>query len=39
VQEQEYGEIAHRMQCSEQLVRQRVHRGLQRLRAGLREES
>jgi RNA polymerase sigma-70 factor (ECF subfamily) len=39
VEEQEYGEIASRMQCSEQVVRQRVHRGLKQLRAGLREET
>jgi RNA polymerase sigma factor (sigma-70 family) len=39
VEEQEYGEIASRMQCSEQVVRQRVHRGLKQLRAGLKEEA
>jgi RNA polymerase sigma-70 factor (ECF subfamily) len=39
VDEQEYGEIAARLRCSEQVVRQRVHRGLKRLRASLREES
>jgi RNA polymerase sigma-70 factor (ECF subfamily) len=39
VEEQEYGEIASRMQCSEQVVRQRVHRGLKQLRAGLKEET
>jgi RNA polymerase sigma factor (sigma-70 family) len=38
VEEQEYGEIAARLQCSEQVVRQRVHRGLKQLRANLREE-
>jgi len=38
VEEQEYGEIALRLHCSEQVVRQRVHRGLKRLRASLREE-
>ena len=39
VEEQEYGEIARRLQCSEQVVRQRVHRGLKQLRAGLKEET
>jgi RNA polymerase sigma factor (sigma-70 family) len=39
VEELQYGEIAARLQCSEQVVRQRVHRGLKQLRAGLREES
>ena len=39
VEEQEYGEIAARLQCSEQVVRQRVHRGLKALRANLREEA
>ena len=39
VEEQDYGEIAARMQCSEQVVRQRVHRGLKTLRANLREEA
>ncbi|HEY2141510.1 MAG TPA: RNA polymerase sigma factor [Solirubrobacteraceae bacterium] len=39
VEEQGYGEIAARLQCSEQLVRQRVHRGLKQLRANLREEA
>lgn len=38
VEEEEYGEIAARMRCSEQVVRQRVHRGLKQLRAGLGEE-
>jgi RNA polymerase sigma factor (sigma-70 family) len=38
VEEREYGEIAARLQCSEQVVRQRVHRGLKQLRANLREE-
>jgi RNA polymerase sigma-70 factor (ECF subfamily) len=38
VEEQEYGEIARRLRCSEQVVRQRVHRGLKHLRAGLEEE-
>jgi RNA polymerase sigma factor (sigma-70 family) len=37
VEELEYGEIATRLGCSEQVVRQRVHRGLTRLRAGLKE--
>jgi RNA polymerase sigma-70 factor (ECF subfamily) len=39
VEEQGYGEIATRLQCSEQVVRQRVHRGLKALRANLREEA
>jgi RNA polymerase sigma factor (sigma-70 family) len=39
VEEQEYGEIATRLNCSEQVVRQRVHRGLKALRANLREEA
>jgi RNA polymerase sigma-70 factor (ECF subfamily) len=39
VEELEYGEIAKRLQCSEQVVRQRVHRGLKTLRANLREEA
>lgn len=39
VQELQYGEIAARMRCSEQVVRQRVHRGLKQLRANLREEA
>ena len=38
VEEREYSDIAARMQCSEQVVRQRVHRGLKQLRAGLEEE-
>jgi RNA polymerase sigma-70 factor (ECF subfamily) len=39
VEEREYGEIAARLACSEQVVRQRVHRGLKTLRANLREEA
>lgn len=39
VEEQEYGEIAVRLHCSEQVVRQRVHRGLKQLRARLKEEA
>ncbi len=39
VEEEEYGEIATRMRCSPQVVRQRVHRGLEQLRAGMREGS
>jgi RNA polymerase sigma factor (sigma-70 family) len=39
VEEREYGEIAARLRCSEQVVRQRVHRGLKTLRANLREEA
>jgi RNA polymerase sigma-70 factor (ECF subfamily) len=38
VEELEYEEIAARLGCSEQVVRQRVHRGLTRLRAGMKEE-
>ena len=34
-----YGEIAVRLRCSEQVVRQRVHRGLKQLRANLEEEA
>ena len=33
----DYDEIAAELECSEQLVRQRAHRGLTRLRAGLEE--
>jgi RNA polymerase sigma factor (sigma-70 family) len=39
VEEREYGEIAARLECSEQVVRQRVHRGLKQLRASLEEEA
>jgi RNA polymerase sigma factor (sigma-70 family) len=39
VEEEDYGEIAARLNCSEQVVRQRVHRGLERLRASLEEEA
>jgi len=39
VEEQEYGEIAVSLRCSEQVVRQRVHRGLQQLRTEMKEES
>jgi RNA polymerase sigma-70 factor (ECF subfamily) len=39
VEEQEYGEIAVRLQCSEQVVRQRVHRGLEHLRTEIKEQS
>jgi RNA polymerase sigma factor (sigma-70 family) len=39
VEEREYGEIAVRLHCSEQVVRQRVHRGLKQLRANLEEEA
>jgi len=38
VEELQYGEIAARLQCSEQVVRQRVHRGLKQLRTSLKEE-
>jgi RNA polymerase sigma factor (sigma-70 family) len=37
VDERDYEEIAAELECSEQLVRQRVHRGLSRLRAGIQE--
>jgi RNA polymerase sigma-70 factor (ECF subfamily) len=37
VDERGYGEIAMDLGCSEQVVRQRVHRGLRQLRAGLEE--
>ncbi len=37
VDERGYDEIATELSCSEQVVRQRVHRGLARLRAGLKE--
>lgn len=36
VEEQDYEQIATRMGCSEQVVRQRVSRGLTRLRAAMR---
>jgi RNA polymerase sigma-70 factor (ECF subfamily) len=39
VEEREYSDIAASLECSEQVVRQRVHRGLMRVRAGLREPS
>jgi RNA polymerase sigma factor (sigma-70 family) len=39
VEEEEYGQIAARLQCSQQVVRQRVHRGLKQLRTGMEEES
>jgi RNA polymerase sigma-70 factor (ECF subfamily) len=39
VGEQDYGEIAASLRCSEQVVRQRVHRGLKHLRAETKEES
>jgi RNA polymerase sigma factor (sigma-70 family) len=38
VGEQDYGEIAARLQCSQQVVRQRVHRGLEQLRTGMKED-
>jgi RNA polymerase sigma-70 factor (ECF subfamily) len=37
VDERGYDEIAAAMQCSQQVVRQRVHRGLVRLRMGLED--
>jgi RNA polymerase sigma-70 factor (ECF subfamily) len=39
VEDEEYGDIAARLRCSEQVVRQRVHRGLKQLRAGLKEDT
>jgi RNA polymerase sigma factor (sigma-70 family) len=39
VEEHDYSDIAARLHCSEQVVRQRVHRGLQQLRANLREDA
>lgn len=38
VEERPYTDIAAEMQCSEQVARQRVHRGLTRLREGLSED-
>jgi RNA polymerase sigma factor (sigma-70 family) len=37
--ERSYAEIAGEMDCSEAVVRQRVHRGLERLRERLKERS
>jgi RNA polymerase sigma factor (sigma-70 family) len=37
VEERDYAQIAGELRCSEQVVRQRVHRGLQRLRVLLKE--
>jgi RNA polymerase sigma factor (sigma-70 family) len=37
VEEREYAEIAAELQCSAAVVRQRVHRGLTRLRRGVEE--
>jgi RNA polymerase sigma factor (sigma-70 family) len=37
VEERDYPEIAAELQCSEHVVRQRVHRGLARMRASLEE--
>ncbi|MES1193937.1 MAG: RNA polymerase sigma factor [Solirubrobacterales bacterium] len=39
VDEREYGEIAAELACSEQVVRQRVHRGLRTLRTKLEESA
>lgn len=36
VNEESYADLARRLECSESLVRQRVHRGLSQLRRGLR---
>jgi RNA polymerase sigma factor (sigma-70 family) len=38
VEELAYPDIAARLACSEQVARQRVHRGLTQLRAGLKED-
>jgi RNA polymerase sigma factor (sigma-70 family) len=35
VDERPYDEIASELRCSEAVIRQRVHRGLRRLRSGL----
>ncbi len=35
VEDRDYGELARELACSERVVRQRVHRGLARLRARL----
>jgi RNA polymerase sigma-70 factor (ECF subfamily) len=37
--EREYAEIAAELACSEQVVRQRVHRGLRALRTKLEESA
>jgi RNA polymerase sigma-70 factor, ECF subfamily len=37
VEERDYAQIAQELRCSEQVVRQRVHRGLRRLRVLLKE--
>jgi RNA polymerase sigma factor (sigma-70 family) len=37
VEEREYPDIAAELECSEHVVRQRVHRGLARMRASLEE--
>jgi len=37
VQERDYAEIAAQLRCSESVVRQRVSRGLKRLRSGMEE--
>jgi RNA polymerase sigma-70 factor (ECF subfamily) len=39
VDERGYAEIAAELRCSEAVVRQRVHRGLRRLRGGLEERA
>jgi RNA polymerase sigma-70 factor (ECF subfamily) len=39
VEEREYTQIAGELRCSEQVVRQRVHRGLRRLRVLLKEST
>jgi RNA polymerase sigma factor (sigma-70 family) len=39
VEERDYEDIASRLQCSEQVVRQRVHRGLGRLRTEIKGQA
>jgi RNA polymerase sigma factor (sigma-70 family) len=39
VQERDYAELARALECSESVVRQRVSRGLRKLRRGMREPS
>jgi RNA polymerase sigma factor (sigma-70 family) len=38
IDERSYADVARELECSEQVVRQRVHRGLRRLRAALEEK-
>jgi RNA polymerase sigma factor (sigma-70 family) len=37
LEERDYGELAHRLRCSESVVRQRVSRGLRALRRAMKE--